>query len=56
MRLGIDIGSTTIKYVVLDDAGRCIDQDYQRHSCQITEKLIEVLQKVSAKYNQPAWR
>ncbi len=54
MRLGIDIGSTTIKYVVLDDAGRCIDQDYQRHSCQITEKLIEVLQKVSAKYNQPA--
>ena len=54
MRLGIDIGSTTIKYVVLDDEGRCIDQDYQRHSCQITEKLIEVLQKVSAKYNQPA--
>ena len=46
MRLGIDIGSTTIKYVVLDDAGRCIDQDYQRHSCQITEKLIEVLQQL----------
>ncbi len=50
MRLGIDIGSTTIKYVVLDEEGRCLSQDYQRHSCQINEKLIDVLQTVSERY------
>ena len=38
MRIGIDIGSTTIKCVVLDDAGVILHKSYERHYAMITEK------------------
>ena len=43
MRIGIDIGSTTIKSVVLDDEGRLIHKSYERHFTLITEKTQEVI-------------
>ena len=43
MRLGLDIGSTTIKCVVLDDQSNIIYKTYQRHYSQITEKIGEIL-------------
>ncbi len=46
MRLGLDIGSTTIKCVVLDDEGKLIYSTYQRHYSQITEKIGEILSLV----------
>lgn len=43
MRLGLDIGSTTIKCVVLDDNNKFIYSTYERHYSQITEKIAEIL-------------
>lgn len=46
MRLGLDIGSTTIKCVVLDDGNKFIYSTYERHYSQITEKIAEILTTV----------
>ena len=46
MKLGLDIGSTTIKCVVLDDNNNLIYSTYQRHFSQITDKIGEILSTV----------
>ena len=46
MKLGLDIGSTTIKCVVLDDDNNLLYSTYQRHYSQITEKIGEILELV----------
>ncbi len=46
MKLGLDIGSTTIKCVVLDDKNKLIYNTYERHFSQITEKIGEILARV----------
>lgn len=46
MRLGLDIGSTTIKCVVLDDDNKLIYSTYERHLSQITDKIAEILERV----------
>ena len=43
MNLGIDIGSTTIKCVLLDGKNKIVYKDYFRHSLKIKEKLLELL-------------
>ncbi|MBQ3516089.1 MAG: 2-hydroxyglutaryl-CoA dehydratase, partial [Lachnospiraceae bacterium] len=43
MRIGIDIGSTTIKCVVLDDQDKIIHTSYERHYTMITEKAEEII-------------
>lgn len=44
--LGIDIGSTTIKAIVLDDDDNIVFSLYERHFSRISEKLAEVLAKL----------
>jgi activator of 2-hydroxyglutaryl-CoA dehydratase len=44
--VGIDIGSTTIKAIVLDDNDNIIYSSYERHYSRISEKLAAVLQKL----------
>ena len=44
-RLGIDIGSTTVKIAVLDDNNEILFSDYQRHFANIQETLAELLEK-----------
>ena len=39
MKVGIDIGSTTIKYVVMDDDKKIIHKDYSRHFSEIGTAL-----------------
>ncbi len=39
-RAGLDIGSTTAKIVLLDDAGTPVFSDYKRHHAQIYETII----------------
>ena len=46
MRLGLDIGSTTIKCVVLDDNNKLLYSTYERHYSQITTKIGEILTRV----------
>ena len=48
MRIGLDIGSTTIKCVVFDDAGQLLYKAYERHYSHIVEKAIELLERMDA--------
>ena len=51
MRIGIDVGSTTIKCVVLDDENKIIHNSYERHFAMIIEKTKEVVEEVIKKFN-----
>ena len=44
-RLGIDIGSTTVKIAVLDDENKFLFSDYERHFANIQETLADLLEK-----------
>jgi len=46
MKIGLDVGSTTIKCVVLDDSNQIVYKSYERHFSQITQKMAELLAKV----------
>lgn len=46
MRVGLDIGSTTIKCVVIDDNDDILYKSYERHYSKIIEKMAELLEKV----------
>lgn len=48
MRLGLDVGSTTVKCVVLDDDNKIIYSVYERHLSKITQKISEILENVKA--------
>ena len=43
--LGIDIGSTTVKIAILDQAENLLFADYQRHFANIQETLADLLSK-----------
>lgn len=45
-RIGLDIGSTTIKCVVIDFAEKIIFKLYKRHNAKILESLIEVFDEL----------
>ncbi len=44
-RLGIDIGSTTVKIVIINDAGELLFSDYERHFANIQETLAGLVKK-----------
>ena len=44
-RLGVDIGSTTVKVAVLDQENRILFSDYERHYANIQETLAKLLKK-----------
>lgn len=46
MRIGLDIGSTTIKCVVLDDTHNILYSCYERHFSHIVSKSKEILHKI----------
>ncbi len=47
-RLGIDIGSTTVKIAVLDAENKIIFSDYERHFANIQETLAMLLERAVA--------
>ena len=47
-RVGIDIGSTTVKLVVLDQERKMIYGEYRRHHAHTQETLTALLQEVKA--------
>lgn len=51
-RLGIDIGSTTVKIAVLDQQNRLLFADYERHFANIQETLAALLEKAEQKLGQ----
>ncbi len=43
LRVGIDIGSTTVKVVVLDEENRLLFRSYERHYSKTRERALETL-------------
>ena len=54
MRLGLDVGSTTIKCVVLDDKNNLLYSTYERHYSHIVEKSAELLRRVAERFGPKA--
>ncbi|MDX9916478.1 MAG: acyl-CoA dehydratase activase-related protein [Gudongella sp.] len=50
MRIGLDVGSTTLKCVVLDSEDNLVFHSYERHFSQIREKTILLLKDISEKF------
>ncbi len=50
VKIGLDIGSTTIKYVVMNEKNEIVEKDYARHMSLITNKAIEILTFLQQKY------
>ena len=48
--LGIDVGSTTVKTVILDDSGEIIRSRYQRHFSKVRETVAEQLAEIAEEY------
>ncbi len=46
MRIGLDVGSTTLKCVVLDDHDKLVFHSYERHFSQITQKTASLLRQI----------
>ena len=42
-KLGIDIGSTTVKIAIIDEENRILFSDYKRHFANIQETLKDLL-------------
>lgn len=40
MKIGLDVGSTTLKCVVLDEKEKIVYQEYERHFSRITENGV----------------
>ena len=50
MRIGLDIGSTTIKCAVCGEDGSLLYSSYERHQSRIAEKTAEILRLIMDRY------
>lgn len=46
VKIGLDVGSTTMKCVVLDDQQRLVHSEYRRHYSQIPQTAVQMLSKM----------
>lgn len=46
IKIGLDIGSTTVKCVALDENNKLLYKTYERHYSQITEKISELFKRI----------
>ncbi len=51
-KLGIDIGSTTVKIAIIDEHNQILFSDYERHFANIQETLQSLLEKATDKLGQ----
>ncbi|HEX2939173.1 MAG TPA: hypothetical protein VHO66_09690, partial [Ruminiclostridium sp.] len=49
--IGIDIGSTTVKVVVLDENSNILFKAYERHMSKVREKAEEMLKSIAGEYS-----
>jgi activator of 2-hydroxyglutaryl-CoA dehydratase/predicted nucleotide-binding protein (sugar kinase/HSP70/actin superfamily) len=53
--VGLDVGSTTVKAIVVDpQTDQILWQDYQRHETKQPEKTLEFLQRIEKEFQLPA--
>lgn len=51
MKIGIDVGSTTVKVVVLNEDGKLLFKQYQRHYADVVNCVLKVLEAARQKYD-----
>jgi len=54
--LGIDVGSTTVKVVILDEQNEVVFSCYQRHLSEVRHKIISILREISQKFPDTSFR
>ena len=52
MHIGIDVGSTTVKLAILDDANNVLWSVYRRHHADVRATIVEVLEEAAAEYGE----
>ena len=50
-RIGIDIGSTTVKVVVLDEYNQLLFRSYERHFSKVRERTCQTLRSIADQYS-----
>ena len=50
LRIGIDIGSTTVKVVVLDESNKLLFRSYERHYSKTRERACETLHSIEDRF------
>lgn len=48
--LGVDVGSTTVKTVILDDEDNILTSNYQRHFSKVRETVLSQLKEIQKNY------
>ena len=56
LNIGIDVGSTTVKVVVINDKEEILFSTYQRHMSEVRQKIISILQEVQNKFPNYSFR
>src|ERR1700692_3910741 len=51
MICGMDVGSTTVKYVLASPSGEVISQAYERHNTKQDEKVLQFLSRLEAQHD-----
>ena len=54
--LGLDIGSTTVKAVVLDAAGDIVFSRYTRHFSEVRESIVAILKEGAELFGNARWK
>ena len=52
LHVGLDVGSTTVKIVVMDNNKNTIYKDYQRHFSDTKNTVCKVLEELVEKYTK----
>jgi len=50
LRIGIDVGSTTVKFAILDPQNNILYAIYRRHHADVRATVVEVLEEACARY------
>ena len=54
LHIGIDVGSTTVKLAILDEAHKVHFSVYRRHHADVRATIVEVLEEASAEFGHKA--
>ncbi len=52
MKLGVDIGSTTVKTVLIDEENHIVFKKYDRHMSDVFNKLLEMIEEIYEIYGE----
>ncbi len=54
--LGMDVGSTTVKAVVIDDKENILFSTYQRHMSEVRKKIVSILREINVRFSDTLFK